>query len=74
MKYSDSIQQYLPGLPYHGVKIIDLLHHTSGIRDFVGWTSNQIDTGEIHTTADITKLLPVNIPATNSVIQNAVLR
>lgn len=65
LKYSDSIRQYLPGLPYHGVTIIDLLHHTSGIGDFLGWTSNQIDTGEIHTTADIIKLLPVNMPATN---------
>jgi len=62
LKYSDSIRHYLPGLPYYGVTIRDLLHHTSGIGDFLGWTANQIDTSKINTNEDIIKLLPANIP------------
>ncbi|WP_142683060.1 serine hydrolase domain-containing protein [Chitinophaga polysaccharea] len=65
LQYSDSIGKYFPSLPYHEVTIRDLLHHTSGIRDFLGWTVNQIDTGEVHTSEDLIERLPGNIPATS---------
>lgn len=62
LTYSDSIRKYFPALPYHGVTIRDLLHHTSGIQDFLGWTINQVDTSEVHSSEDIIERLPVNIP------------
>lgn len=61
LKYNDTIRQYFPDLPYYGVTIRDLLHHTSGIGDFLGWTADQIDTSKIHTNEDIIKLLPKNV-------------
>lgn len=62
LKYSDSIRKYFPALPYQGVTIMDLLHHTSGIPDFLGWTANQIDTSKAHTNEDMIERLPENIP------------
>ena len=35
LRMSDSIQQYLPGFPYHGITIGDLLSHRSGLPNYL---------------------------------------
>jgi CubicO group peptidase (beta-lactamase class C family) len=35
LKMSDSIQQYLPRFPYHGITIADLLSHRSGLPNYL---------------------------------------
>ena len=34
IKLTDSVQQYLPGFPYHGISIQDLLSHRSGLPNY----------------------------------------
>lgn len=64
LDYSDRITKYLPDLPYEEVTIADLLHHCSGIEEFLGWGKDQIgDLKSLHN-ADIEQLLPVEAPHT----------
>jgi CubicO group peptidase (beta-lactamase class C family) len=35
LKLSDSIQQYIPGFPYHGITIENLLSHRSGLPNYL---------------------------------------
>lgn len=35
LQISDSIQKYLPGFPYHGITISDLLSHRSGLPNYL---------------------------------------
>jgi len=42
LRYEDPARKYLPGLPYKNVTISELIHHGSGIPDFLGWTEKQM--------------------------------
>lgn len=35
LSYDDPIEKYIPGLPYQGISIRHLLHHTSGLPDYM---------------------------------------
>jgi len=35
LSLDDSIQQYIPGFPYHGIRILDLLSHRSGLPNYI---------------------------------------
>ncbi|MCE7065007.1 beta-lactamase family protein [Dyadobacter sp. CY326] len=63
LAYSDSIQKFLPGLPYKGVTIRDLLVHTAGIPDFLGWDEADLDVSRVNTNEDILKELPAKYPS-----------
>ncbi|CAL1519303.1 serine hydrolase [Chitinophaga sp. MM2321] len=58
LSYEDSLQKYFPALPYRGVTIRNLLTHTSGITEFLGWNQQQLDTSRFYFNEDIVKLLP----------------
>lgn len=62
LSYDDDITQYLPQIPYKHVTINNLLHHTSGIPDFLGWNGKQIDTTKINYDNDILTSLVRNAP------------
>lgn len=68
LSYNDSLTKYFPELPYHGITIDHLLHHTSGILEMLGFQENQIDTKRINynkdvVTAFVKNKIPVNFPA-----------
>jgi len=59
LNYNDPITKFLPGLPYKEVTINDLIHHCSGIADFLGWTKEQLPLqGAVCTNEDVEKALP----------------
>lgn len=60
LKYEDSLKKYFPELPYGGVTINDLVHHTSGIPDFLGWGAKEIDVEKINFNKDILASLQKN--------------
>ncbi|SEA49821.1 CubicO group peptidase, beta-lactamase class C family [Arachidicoccus rhizosphaerae] len=65
LNYTDTITKYLPDLPYHSVTINDLIHHSSGISDFLGWTKEQMHLDkEVCNNQDIEKFLPSLAPKT----------
>ena len=65
LNYTDTITKYLPDLPYHSVTINDLIHHSSGISDFLGWTKEQMHIQkDVCTNQDVERLLPSMAPAT----------
>jgi CubicO group peptidase (beta-lactamase class C family) len=57
LKYEDSLGKYFPGLPYSRITINDLIHHTSGIPDFLGWGAKEIDVTKINFNKDILESL-----------------
>lgn len=62
LRYDDSVSKYLPGFPYHGITINNLLHHTSGLPDFLHWDSKMIDVNRINYNADILAALVKHKP------------
>lgn len=58
--YNDSLNKYFPELPYHGITISNLLHHTSGLPDFLGWGAKQVDVTRINYNKDIPAALVKN--------------
>lgn len=65
LNYSDTITKYLPDLPYKNVTINDLIHHCSGITDFLGWTKSQLQIqSDVCTNQDVEKALGKLAPTT----------
>lgn len=58
LSYDDSLRKFFPELPYSSVSIRNLLTHTSGIPDFLGWTEEDINVNSINSNARIIKTLP----------------
>lgn len=58
--YTDSLNKYFPELPYHGITISNLLHHTSGIPEFLGWDAKLVDVNRINYNKDIAAALAKN--------------
>jgi len=68
LSYDDSLNKYFPQLPYHGITINNLLHHTSGLFEFLGYTTDQVNAKRINYNKDILDALvknntPLNFPA-----------
>ncbi len=64
LSYDDDIKKYFPLIPYEGITIDDLLRHTSGIPDFLGWGKDEIDVNRVNGNEDIlAALIRNNKPA-----------
>ncbi|WP_169739290.1 serine hydrolase domain-containing protein [Dyadobacter crusticola] len=64
LSYDDSLRKFFPELPYAGVSIQNLLTHTSGIPDFLGWTEEDINVNARNSNAQIIKILPAKYTGT----------
>ena len=62
INYEDDIHKYLPKLPYKGIRIRHLLHHTSGLPDYMELFETHWDQEKIATNNDIISLLAAHKP------------
>lgn len=53
ISYDDDIRKYFPLIPYQGITIDNLLHHTSGIPEFLRWNEKEVDVNRINYNRDI---------------------
>ncbi|WP_159441084.1 serine hydrolase [Pedobacter caeni] len=76
LSYEDALQKFFPGLPYKGVTIRNLLTHTSGIPEFLGFGSKDIDVNKNNFNQDIidrfqSKIAPAQFaPGTSTAYSN----
>lgn len=68
LKYTDSLRHFFPDMPYSNITIEHLLHHTSGLPDYMDMVKNKTDRGSIVGNEDLIRLLiqfkpPVNFKA-----------
>jgi CubicO group peptidase (beta-lactamase class C family) len=74
--YNDDIKKFFPLIPYQGITVDNLLHHTSGIPDFLRWTENEVNVNQINYNKDIlaaiiNKKIPVDFkPGENLAYSN----
>ena len=61
ISYDDDIVKYFPNLKFKNVRIKNLLRHTSGISDFLGWDPQWVDTKKINTNNDILKIIETKL-------------
>ncbi|MBL7129699.1 MAG: serine hydrolase [Ignavibacteria bacterium] len=62
LEYEDDIQKYFPDLPYEGITIRHLLHHTSGLPDYGQMFSVIWDRNKIADNDDIWEMFEVHKP------------
>lgn len=62
LDYEDDIKKYFPQIPYSGITINNLLHHTSGIAEFLGWNEKQVDVNRVNYNEDILSSIIKNVP------------
>jgi CubicO group peptidase (beta-lactamase class C family) len=60
LNYDDNIKKYLPSIPYQNITINNLLHHTSGIPEFLQWSKNEIDINRINYNKDVLNAIVKN--------------
>lgn len=60
LNYEDAVVKFLPRFLYKKVTIDNLLHHTSGVPEFLGWTDKLIDVNRINYDQDILDALVKN--------------
>jgi CubicO group peptidase (beta-lactamase class C family) len=60
LNYDDAVVKYLPMLPYTSVTINNLLHHTSGIPEFLAWTDKLVKVDKINYNQDVLNALANN--------------
>lgn len=61
LNYNDKLSKYIPELGFwDDVTIYDLLRHTSGIPDFIGYMPDKWDCNKIATNGDVIKLFAAN--------------
>jgi CubicO group peptidase (beta-lactamase class C family) len=63
LNYSDSIQRFIPNLPYHNITIENLLTHTSGLPDYMQMMAEHWDASKVATNGDIVTLFKKYTPA-----------
>lgn len=64
LSLEDDIQMYFPKLKFAHVRIQNLLQHTSGIPEFLGFDAQWINQNKINNNADILALLETKIDST----------
>lgn len=57
LNYEDSLRYFFPELPYHNITIRHLLHHTSGLPDYMDLAFTYWDSTKIMTNKDMIALL-----------------
>lgn len=65
LSYDDTVVKYLPQLPYKNITINNLLHHTSGLPEMLGFGEKQVDITRINYNTDILASLIKNAPPLN---------
>ena len=63
LSFDDSLRRFFPQLPYHGVTIRQLLHHTGGLPDYMDLFAKHWDSARIATNNDMIGLLAKYKPA-----------
>ncbi len=63
LSYEDSLRKFIPELPYQHITIRQLLHHTSGLPDYMELFEINWDTTKIATNKDMINLLATHQPA-----------
>lgn len=64
IKYSDTIQKYIPNLPYGNITIHNLLTHTSGLPDYMDMMEKHWNKNKIATNNDMVQLFEIHKPKT----------
>jgi CubicO group peptidase (beta-lactamase class C family) len=62
LNYDDSLRKFFPSLPYQHITVRQLLHHTSGLPDYVELFMKNWDSTKIATNKDIISLLSEKKP------------
>ncbi len=62
LNYSDTLQRFIPDLPYYGITIENLLTHTSGLPDYMEEMESHWDKTKFATNYDIIELFKKNRP------------
>ena len=57
LSYDDSLRKFIPELPYYNITIRQLLHHTSGLPDYIDLFIKNWDTTKIATNKDMIEQL-----------------
>lgn len=57
LAYTDVLDKFFPSIPYYGITINNLLHHTSGLPDFLTWDEKLVDVHRINYNKDILAVL-----------------
>lgn len=57
LQYDDLVTKYLPGLPYTGITIRQVLNHTSGLPDYDALMQHKWDISKFATNDDMLKML-----------------
>jgi CubicO group peptidase (beta-lactamase class C family) len=65
LRYTDDIKRFFPRLRYRHITISHLLHHTSGIQEYLSWNEKQINTHRANNNHDILDALIKNAPPLN---------
>jgi len=65
LNYDDDIKKYFPLIPYDSITVDNLLHHTSGIPEFLQWDEKQVDVNQVNYNKDILAAIVKNNPPVN---------
>lgn len=65
LNYSDPLEKYIPGLPYQGITILNLLNHTSGLPDYQAVMDAHWDKNKVASNPDIIEYLKKFSPPKN---------
>lgn len=65
LNYDDLIEKYIPGLPYQGITIRNLLNHTSGLPDYWAVMDAYWDKSKVASNPDILEYLKKYSPPKN---------
>lgn len=65
LNYTDSLRHFFPELPYSNISVKHLLHHTSGLPDYMQLVMMNTKVGSIATNKDMIALLAEHKPAIN---------
>jgi CubicO group peptidase (beta-lactamase class C family) len=57
LNYTDDLRSFFPELPYKGITILQLLHHTSGLPDYMELFDKYWDKTKIATNSDLITML-----------------
>lgn len=63
LNYDDSLRKFIPELPYYNITIRQLLHHTSGLPDYMDLFMKNWDSTKIATNKDMVEQLAKYKPA-----------
>ncbi|MDF1547615.1 MAG: serine hydrolase, partial [Bacteroidales bacterium] len=62
LQYNDDVKKYIPGFPYHGITIRQLLSHRSGMPNYNYFCDQYTDRETIIYNKDVVKLMVDSIP------------